>query len=86
MGCDFSDFQVFSGSPEGHVYDNAIESLNSTYRRLNQQRSVFPSDTALLKALHLATFEATKSWTTTIRNWSLVYGELNIMYEGRLPD
>ena len=65
---------------------NAIESLNSTYRRLNQQRSVFPSDTALLKALHLATFEATKSWTTTIRNWSLVYGELNIMYEGRLPD
>lgn len=27
---------------------NAIESLNSTYRRLNQQRSVFRSDTALL--------------------------------------
>ena len=30
---------------------NAIESLNSTYRKLNRQRSVFPSDTALLKAL-----------------------------------
>ena len=40
---------------------NAIESLNSTYRKLNRQRSVFPSDTALLKALYLATFEATKS-------------------------
>ena len=65
---------------------NAIESLNSTYRRLNQQRSVFPSDTALLKALYLATFEATKKWTTTIRNWGQVYGELSIMYEGRLPD
>ena len=39
---------------------NAIESLNSTYRKLNRQRSVFPSDTALLKALYLATFEATK--------------------------
>ena len=39
---------------------------NSTYRRLNQQRSVFPSDTALLKALYPATFEATKRWTTTI--------------------
>ena len=38
---------------------NAIESLNSTYRKLNRQRSVFPSDTALLKALYLATFEAT---------------------------
>lgn len=65
---------------------NAIESLNSTYRKLNRQRSVFPSDTALLKALYLATFEATKKWTQTIRNWGAVYGELCIMYEGRLPD
>lgn len=30
---------------------NAIESLNSIYRKLNRQRSVFPNDTALLKAL-----------------------------------
>lgn len=65
---------------------NAIESLNSTYRKLNRQRSVFPNDTALLKALYLATFEATKKWTTCIRNWAQVYGELSIMYEGRLPE
>ena len=65
---------------------NAIESLNSTYRKLNRQRSVFPSDTALLKALYLATFEATKKWTTTIRDWAQVYGELSIMYEGRLSE
>ena len=64
---------------------NAIESLNSTYRKLNRQRSVFPSDTALLKALYLATFEATKKWTMPLRNWGQVYGELSIMYEGRLP-
>ena len=65
---------------------NAIESLNSTYRNLNRQRSVFPSDTALLKALYLATFEATQKWTMPIRNWGQVYGELSIMYEGRLPE
>ncbi len=64
---------------------NAIESLNSTYRRLNAQRSVFPSDSALLKALYLATFEASKKWTTRLRNWGQVYGELSIMYERRLP-
>lgn len=63
---------------------NAIESLNSTYRRLNRQRSVFPNNTALLKALYLATFEATKKWTMPLRNWGKVYGELSIMYEGRL--
>ena len=65
---------------------NAIESLNSTYRRLNRQRSVFPSDQALLKALYLATFEATKKWTMPIRNWGLIYGEFCIMFEGRLPE
>ncbi len=48
---------------------NAIESLNATYRKLNRQRSVFPSDTALLKALCLSTFEAAKKWTMPIRNW-----------------
>ena len=65
---------------------NAIESLNSTYRKLNRQRSVFPSNSALLKTLYLATFEATKKRTTMIRNWSQAYGELSIMYEGRLPE
>ena len=80
---------IFKFSPDVRkvIYTtNAIESLNSTYRRLNRQRSVFPSDTALLKALYLATFEATKKWTSTIRNWGQVYGELSIMYEGRLPE
>ena len=46
----------------------------------------FPSDTALLKALYLAKFEETQKWTTTIRNWGQVYGELSIMHEGRLPE
>ena len=63
---------------------NAVESLNAAYRKLNRQRSVFPSDTALLKALYLSTFEATKKWSMPIRDWGQVYGELSIMYEGRL--
>lgn len=39
---------------------NAIASLNSCYRRLNKQRSVFPSSQALMKALYLGTFEIAK--------------------------
>ncbi|WP_372713178.1 IS256 family transposase [Ilyobacter sp.] len=65
---------------------NAIESLNSTYKRLNSQRSVFPSDQALLKALYLSTKKATEKWKTPLRNWGKVYGELSIMYDGRLPE
>lgn len=64
---------------------NAIESLNATYLKLNRQRSVFPSDTVLLKALYLSKFESTKKWNLPLRNWGQVYGELSIMYEGRLP-
>ena len=80
---------IFKFSPDVRkvIYTtNAIESLNSTCRKLNRQRSLFPSDTTLLKALYLATFEATKKWTMSIRNWGQVYGELSIMYEGRLPE
>lgn len=77
----------FSAEVRKVIYTtNAIESLNSTYRRLNAQRSVFPSPTSLMKALYLATFEASKKWTVTLRNWGRVYGELSIMYEGRLPE
>lgn len=64
---------------------NAIESLNASYRRINRQRSVFTSSQALLKALYLATFEATKKWTMPIRNWGKVRGELTIMYPDRMP-
>ncbi|WP_432748928.1 IS256 family transposase [Pectinatus haikarae] len=63
---------------------NTIESLNSSYRRLNRQRSVFPSSQALLKALYLSTFEAAKKWTMPLRNWGKVRGELVIMYSDRL--
>ena len=65
---------------------NAIESLNSCYRRLNKQRSVFPSPQSLMKALYLATFEVTKKWTQPIRNWGKVRGELVIMFPDRMPD
>ena len=65
-------------------YPSAIESLNSCYRRLNKQRSVFPSSQALMKALYLGTFEIAKKWTMPIRNWGKVRGELEIMYPDRM--
>ena len=77
----------FSAEVRKVIYTtNTIESLNATYRKLNRRRSVFPRDTALLKALYLSTCDATKKWTMPIRNWGQVYGELSIMYEERLPE
>ncbi|HIW39909.1 MAG TPA: IS256 family transposase [Candidatus Eubacterium pullicola] len=62
---------------------NAIESLNSTYKKLNRQRTVFPSNKALLKSLYLSTLQATKKWTQPLRGWGKVYGEFSIMYGDR---
>jgi len=59
--------------------DSIRANLNSTYRRLNRQRSVFPSG----QALYLATFGAVKKWTVPVRDWGKAYGELSMMYKGR---
>lgn len=76
----------FSSNVRKVIYTtNAIESLNSSYKKLNRQRSVFSSETALLKALYLATKLATKKWTT-LKNWAFVYGEFQIMYPDRMPE
>jgi transposase-like protein len=63
---------------------NAIESLNSQYRKLNSSRSVFPSDDALKKALYLSTLNITKKWTTKIHNWGMIFAELSVHFDGRL--
>jgi transposase-like protein len=78
---------IFKYSPEVRkvLYTtNAIESLNSQYRRINRSRSVFPSEDALEKALYLATQNITKKWTAPIHNWGQIYGELSVMFEGRI--
>ncbi len=56
---------------------DAIERLNSTYRRLNSQRSVYPSDTSLLKSLYLATFEAAKMELAIEKLGQGLWGTLN---------
>jgi transposase-like protein len=63
---------------------NAIESLNSSYRRLNKSRTVFPSDQALLKSIYLATLKITAKWTMRYRDWGMILGQLQIMFEGRI--
>jgi transposase-like protein len=63
---------------------NAIESLNSQYRRINAGRPVFPTEESLKKALYLATQNIIRKWTAKIRDWGQIYGELSVMCEGRV--
>ena len=63
---------------------NAIESLNSSYKKLNSQRRIFPSAGSLLKSLFLATKLITKKWTKPIQNWRLLCNEFTIIYGNRM--
>ena len=77
-------FKFSTTVQNGDCYKNAIES-EFYLPETESQRYVFQRYSSI-KTLYLATFEATKKWTSTIRNWAQVYGELSIMYEGRLPE
>ena len=63
---------------------NAIESLNSSYRRANRNRVVFPTSMALLKTLYLATKNIEKKWTVRYKNWDIILSQLHIMYPDRI--
>lgn len=62
---------------------NAIESLNSQYRKVTKTKTVFPTDRSLLKALYLGTLNITKKWKNPIRNWTPILGQLSIEFEDR---
>lgn len=59
---------------------NIIENLNRQYRKVTKGKPVFPTDMSLMKALYLATENATKKWTQRQRNWDLIVNELSIIH------
>jgi len=63
---------------------NSIESLNSIYKRINRNRSVFPTNLSLLKTLYLATIRIEERWTWRQENWDLIFMQLKLRYEGRI--
>ena len=80
-----SPFFKFSQKIRKMIYTtNTIESLNSSYRRLNRARNVYPSADALMKVLYLSTKKVTKNWTSIQPQWGETLKELEIIFEGRI--
>lgn len=56
---------------------NAIESVNSSFRKVTK-KGAFPNENALLKLLYLRIQELYKKWdTSTVSNWALVRNQLD---------
>ncbi len=56
---------------------NAIESINSSFRKVTK-KGAFPNENALLKLLYLRVLELDKKWdNSTIQNWAMVRNQLD---------
>jgi putative transposase len=64
---------------------NAIESLNSSLRKLLHYRGHFPTDEAVFKLLYLALTNLEKRWERSIRDWNNVLGQFSVFFKDRIP-
>jgi len=64
---------------------NAIESLNSSIRKVIKTRRAFPSDEAALKLIYLALQNIAKRWTMPIKSRKAALNQFAIRYESGYP-
>lgn len=63
---------------------NAIESVNSSLRRVIKNRGSFPTDESALKLIYLALGNLSQKWTMPVRDWKAALNQFAILFEGRL--
>lgn len=57
---------------------SAIESVNTSTRKITKNRGSFPNDKALLKLLYLVLRNIAKKWTMPIRDWKAALNRFTI--------
>ena len=55
-------------------------------RKVTKNRSLFPTDTSVLKLLYLATQEILKKWTMKIKHWNQILAQLSIHFKERVEE
>jgi putative transposase len=83
---NLNEFYAYPSDIRKAIYTtNAIESLNSSLRKVTQKRSAFPTDDAIYKVLYLALNNVSKKWTMPIRNWGAALNQFAIHFGDRVP-
>jgi len=65
---------------------NAIESVNSSIRKIIKNKKSFPNDNAVFKMLYLALKDCSKKWTMPIRDWELALNQFIIRFDLNLDE
>ena len=83
--CNLINFLKYPKEIRKVIYTtNAIESLNSQFRKVIKNKKVFPSDDAVYKILYLAIRNLEKKWTMPARFWNEAMPYFIIHFEDRL--
>jgi putative transposase len=64
---------------------NAIESLNSSFRKISRNRNLFPTEEALYRLFYLSLKNISKKWTMPVQNWAGALNRFTIEFADRLP-
>lgn len=63
---------------------NSIENLNRQIRKYTANKSMFPDDNAVKKAIYLAIQNSSINSKNTIKDWPLIINQFNILYPERV--
>jgi putative transposase len=82
---EISTMYEFSSEIRRLIYTtNAVESFNSSIKRITKTKGSFPTENALLKLTFLAARDIIKKWTMPIRNWNKIFNQLSIHFEEKI--
>lgn len=62
---------------------NIIENLNRNVRKFTKNKTMFPDDNAVIKAVYLAIQNVSKVWTNQIQRWPSIASQFLIIYPTR---
>jgi putative transposase len=63
---------------------NIIENLNRNIRRTTSNKTMFPTDDAVIKSIYLSIQSSVINNQTPIQNWLIIANQFNIMYPDRI--
>ena len=62
---------------------NMIENLNRNVRKFTKNKTMFPDDKAVIKAVYLAVQHVSKLWTQQIKNWPTIAHQFLLLHNDR---
>ena len=65
---------------------NAIESLNSSFRKISRHRNLFPTIDSLFKLFYLSLRNLSSKWTVAVRSWPSALSYFTIEFADRMPN